>query len=402
MMKEDEGVYIPDEEPKTNFVEVLKDRNKWRGGKTAYEYYGKRVCYEELWARVDTASRALSQLGVVKDDIILCLAPNIPEEEEIWFGATQIGAIVDYIDSRPDSQDPVANSRKLLELIEFEQPKHIVAIDKCYPAMLQPIENELKELGINNLVLLSLSDSMDDNERIEYAKDVINYERLRSNERPIFDDVSQSLLFSVLSKVEKIDLDETQVVTSLAKNSPLNICWFSELAEECENSSFEVINDPDLVNYIGHTSEASGARPKPIPLTNRNAISSIIQGEMAGFGPQEGRTSLHLLPGFDPFGRYTNGIQTYYNKGISIHVPEFLISEFGYLLLKYRPSSIMTPPAFVTGLVESKYLDQENLDYLDKVMVEGDGIRPQDEDRINLWLLNHNSHAVIKTTRMSQ
>ena len=188
-MKYYEGEYIPEDEPKTNMVEVLKMRNKWRKSKTAYEYYGKRVSYDEMWDRVNTASKVLSDLGVKQSDIILSMVPNIPEEEELWFGATQIGAITDYIDPRPDSMDPVANSKKLLEIIKYEKPKYIVAADKCYLWMIKPIENELKELGINDVIILHASDSMDDLAMYEYLKDVVNYEKLKSGKYEINDDI---------------------------------------------------------------------------------------------------------------------------------------------------------------------------------------------------------------------
>ena len=81
-----------------------------------------------MWERVDIATKVLDQIGVKKGDIILSMVPNIPEEEELWFGASQLGAITDYIDPRPDSMDPVANSKKLLEIIKYEKPR-IVLLD---------------------------------------------------------------------------------------------------------------------------------------------------------------------------------------------------------------------------------------------------------------------------------
>ena len=173
-MKYYEGIYIPGDDPKTNMVEVLKDRNKWRKNKTAYEYYGKEVSYDEMFHNADVASKVLTEIGVEKGDIIMNMVPNIPEEEELWFGATQIGAVSDFIDPRPDSMDIMANAKKVLEIIKYEKPNYIVAIAPCYLGMLKPIENELKELGINDIILLDPSDSMDLNGKLEYMKDIVN------------------------------------------------------------------------------------------------------------------------------------------------------------------------------------------------------------------------------------
>ena len=397
-MKYYEGTHIPEEEPKTNMVEVLKERNKWRMHKTAYEYYGKQVSYDEMFHNADVASKVLSNLGVKKGEIILTMVPNIPEEEEIWFGATQIGAICDYIDPRPDSMDIMQNAKKTLEIIKYEKPKYIVALDKCYLGMLKPIENELKELGINDIILLNPAESMDMKGQLSYLKDAINYERLAKGKDLLKDDIDKNALMNFKSTLERLDQmeKEDQILKDAIKTSPLKVHKYKDLYKECENSKFEIVRDPELINYIGHTSGTSGARPKPIALSNKNAIASIVQCEIAGVGPKEGETSLHLLPGFAPFGRYNNGIQTYYNKGINIHVPEFVLGEFGYLVKKYKPNAFMTPPALLTSLPDCKYLENENLSYVNKVIYGGDAMTPKDEEKLNKWLKAHGSNAEVE------
>lgn len=403
-MKYYDGLYIPEDEPKTNMVEVLKMRNEGMMNNTAYEYYGKKVSYDKLFENTDNASKVLTSLGVKKGDIIMCLVPNIPEEEEIWFGATQIGAICDYIDPRPDSFDVNANARKVLEILKYEKPKYIVAFDMCYLGMLKPIENELKEMGINDIILVSPTDSMSLKGKYEFLKDTINYERLE-NELLLLDDIkgfkdrSVTLLKSIKKELEKNMASQNankKLLEDAIKSSPLRIHNYKDLVRECKNVKFEVVTDPELINYIGHTSGTSGARPKPITLSNKNAISSIVQCELAGVGPRTGEKSLHLLPGFAPFGRYNNGIQTYYNRGTNIHVPSFVLSEFGYLLRKYKPNSFMTPPAFLTSLPDCKYLENEDLSYIRKIVYGGDAMAVKDEERINEWLKKHGSSAVIE------
>lgn len=403
-MKYYDGLYIPEDEPKTNMVEVLKMRNENRMSKIAYEYYGKEVSYDKLFDNVDNASRVLSQIGVKKGDIIMCMVPNIPEEEEIWFGATQIGAICDYIDPRPDSFDVNANAKKVLEIIKYEKPKFIVCFDMCYLGMLKPIENELKDLGINDIILVNPTDSMNLKGTYEYLKDIVNYGRLEKD-LLLLDDIkgfknkSITLLKSMKNELVKTASsmsENKKLLEESIKNSPLRIHNYKDLVKECKNSKFEIVTDPEFINYIGHTSGTSGARPKPITLSNKNAISSIVQCEIAGVGPKEGERSLHLLPGFAPFGRYNNGIQTYYNKGTNIHVPSFVLSEFGYLLRKYKPNAFMTPPAFLTSLPDCKYLENEDLSYINKIIYGGDSMAVKDEERINEWLKAHGSSAVVE------
>ncbi len=391
--------------PNMNMTEYLKSETKDCKNKIAYIYYCKETTYDEMFHNADIASKVFSQIGVNKGENILYLVSNVPEEEELWFGATQIGAVSDYIDPRPDSMDMIANAKKVLEIIKYEKPKYIVALDKCYLGMLKPIEHELKDLGIGNIIILSASDSMDINAQYEYLKDIINYDRLKDGKSIVkeFGGIEKLIREkAVLEKLSSMNMLE-ETLNEAIKNSPLRIMKYKNLARECENSKIEIVHDPNSINYIGHTSGTSGTRPKPIALSNKNAISSLKQCKLAGVGPKEGETSLHILPGFAPFGRFNNGIQTYANKGTNIHIDEFVFNEFGYLILKYKPNAIMTPPSFLDQIFNSAYMKGEDLSFLHKIVYGGDSKSADDEININNKLQEHGcNYPVEKGHGMSE
>ena len=349
-MKYYEGVDLTIEMPNTNMADFIKTKNKNRLNFISQEYYGKKITYDEFFERIDLASKVLTQIGVKKGDIILSLVPNIPEEEELFYGATQIGAVSDYIDPRPDGIDIKANANKVLEIIKYEQPKHIISLDLCYLAMLKPIENELKDFGIDNIIILNSADSMTVSGKIAYLKDVINYNILNNKHITSSDVKKLSNLQAVREKL-KMQKEYSKEFQEAAEFSPLNVVCYSQLKKDCINSNYEIIKDETLINYIGHTSGTSGSRPKPIELTNKNGISSLVQCEMAKVGPEKaGERSLHILPGFAPFGRYNNDALNFSLGACNIHIPEFVISEFGYLLKRHKPNVIMTTPAWLSTL----------------------------------------------------
>ena len=187
------------EDPKVNLTQYLKDKTVGLGSKIESSYYGKEKTYDEFWNQVDNASKVLNDFGVKKYDRIMYLVPNIPESGELWLGATQLGVVSDFIDPRPDSMDLNANAKKVLELIKYEKANHIIALDKCYTAMLKPIENELKDLGINKIITLSASDSMNILSKINYLTDVLAYNGLR-NEREREDALRQIKWYKALLK----------------------------------------------------------------------------------------------------------------------------------------------------------------------------------------------------------
>ena len=128
--------------PKTNLADYVREKNINNLSGIAETYYGSKTSYKELLNRVDEYSKMLTGLGIKKDSRIVYLVPNIPESGMLWLASSQIGAVSDFIDPRPDSMDLEANSRKILEIIKFEGADYIIALDKCYLAMLKPIENE--------------------------------------------------------------------------------------------------------------------------------------------------------------------------------------------------------------------------------------------------------------------
>lgn len=389
----DENV-ISKADPETNITEYLKDKNVGKGTLIASSYYGKETTFEELYSNSDIAARVLSELGVKRDDVIMYLMPNIPATGEIWLGATEIGAISDFVDPRPDSMDIMANAQKILELIKYEKAKYIIALDKCYLAMLRPIEKELKELGIDTIITLSASDAMDLRGKISYLKDVIVYNDLRNAK---IADASIQKLKNYQAVLEKIKAmkKESKAYEEAAKSSLLRIVKYEDLARECTRTSYTKVLDPKQATYIGHTSGTSGARPKPIILTNKNGISTLEQLIKGDVGFKTGEKVLHLLPFFAPFGAYDNYLLNLASNTVSIDIPEFEISEFGYLLKKYHPNVIVSSPAWIAALPSHEYLKGEDLSCINRIIYGGDSMTAKDEELVNKWLKEHGSKAEV-------
>ncbi len=402
-MKYYKGRNFKEEIPNKNLVEVLKERNISRMSMPSSVYFSKVFDYGELFSNADDASKVLDQLGVKKKDIILSLVPNLPEDDYIMLGANQIGAAVNYADPMP-GLDAIASSRKLLNMIKTEKEKalengydirHIVTVNQAYASMIKPIENELKELGISDLVLLDISSSMNENGLFEYAKDILNYKRLEAKKALVDKTVTVEELKRIIETLKSFD-DGNVFLKEMIKTSPLNIYSYDDLVRECKNSNFEIVNDPDLIAYIGHTSGTSGAIPKPVTLTNKAIISSFEQCDVGGLSPNEGETVLHFLPGFAAFGRINNGLQTYYSRAVNIHAPEFPLNNFEYLILRLKPNVIMSTPAFLMAMVRNPGLRNEDLSFITKVFYGGSAMKPEDEDELNRFLRNHKCMTVVE------
>ena len=381
--------------PNTNIADYLRQKTAGLEKLTAETYYTRKISFEETFSRVDSASRALTGLGVKQGDILFTLMPNIPESGNIWLGASQIGAITDFADPRPDSMDLLANAKKVLEMIRFERANYIVALDRCYTAMLKPIEEELKDFGIQNIVVVSASDSMTIRGIIDYLIDVIKYNQLR-NAR-IADSAAKKLRFyqALLMKIQGMRQDGIALKEAMA-SSPIEVIRYQDLVKECQNVPFAEIKDESLVSYIGHTSGTSGARPKPIPLTNKNQIFATEQVFKAGVNVGVGDRVIHELPFFSPLGSNNNFLIDMASGANLFDVPEFEINEFGYLIKKYKPNVFLGTPSWLASLPKCSYLRKENLSCIKRAIYGGDSMSRNEEIELHEWLRNHGSSSEVE------
>ena len=381
--------------PKTNITDYIKGKNTNNLNSIAETYYGSKISYKDLFAKIDEYSKMLTVLGIKKDSRIVYLVPNIPEAGMLWLASSQIGAVSDFIDPRPDSMDLEANSRKILEIIKFEGADYIIALDKCYIAMLKPIENELKELGINEIITLSATDSMNLLGKIDYLKDVLAYNNLR-NLKIDSEKVKKLKFYEALLDKIKAMKKENEIYGEAVKSSPLKVNRVNDLLKECSTISFVKVYDENQLNYIGHTSGTSGARPKPITLTNANQISATEQLFKAEANFKIGDRILHELPFFSPLGADNNYLLNLASGSNNIDIPEFEINEFGYLVKKHHPNVILGTPSWLASLPDCRYLDKEDLSCITRIIYGGDSMTRADEEKLNLWLKKHGSKAEVE------
>ncbi len=409
------------EDVHANLAQFLKDKTKGMDNNIATIYYGNKKTYQEFWDRVDSASKIMTDLGIKAYDRVMNLVPNIPESGEIFLGASQIGVASDFIDPRPDSMDLKANAKKVLDLIDYEKTNYIVALDQCYLWMIKPIENELKERGIDKIITLNAADSMSPMGKIDYLKDVVIYNNLRNErarrefekeldilrkngelskerEKELKRDFEKKLLKWYKALMEKTKLMKTmeEKYKEAVDSSPLEVIRYSDLLNNIKYSHYNSIYNPNQVIYIAHTSGTSGARPKPITLTSENLISGTEQLGKIGRYYNQNEKILHILPYFSPLGGNNNYILNLASGATNIEIPEFEINEIGYLIKKYRPNVFLATPSWLLSLMHCKYLENMNLSFINRIVYGGDSMTMDDEKKLNAWLKEHHCQVVVE------
>ena len=373
---------ISDEVPQLKIIDYMKEKNKGNEEGIALDYYGKKIEYGQLYENIDYAAKVLSAMDVKEGERVLFLTPNIPETAYLMYGASKLGAICDFIDPRPDTLDITTSAKKTFELIMTEKIDHIVSLDLCYLGMLKPIESELKNIGIDNVLLLSANDSMDISSKLNYLK---QYKYL--NDSSIRD------LFRVIKEQKKM----SDYVSKAKNESLIELIDYSKIVKDCRYVSAPIAEfDPERLAVITHTSGTTG-RAKPIPLTDENLNAYNEQTYNANMPVNRGDKAIHMLPYFAAYG-LVNVLHAGFCHGNElIEVPEFKPTDFGKLIVSTKPSIIIGAPTWILSMLNDPSLNKEDLSYLKMLTYGGDTLAIKDEEDINAFLKRHGAN--IKVTK---
>lgn len=365
--------------PAVNIYTYLKNMTKDYSALTALSYYGKEISYEELFLHIDEAAKVLTSIGVKPGDRIMYLMPNIPETAYFLYGGARIGAVADYIDPRPDSVDFTVSAKKVLTMFKEEKAKFLVSLDQCYLAMLKPIEKELKELGVEQIILVSASDSMDSKAKLKYLQETFTFNGFAA-------------LLKSIAKTKHM----AKFVDDARNTSLIQLINYTDLTETVKDIDLpDVEYSVNQLAVITHTSGTSSAKPKPIPLTHDNLNFYAHQTIGANMPMSVGDRVMHILPYFAAFGVVDVTHAGLCHANNLIQIPEFSPSNFGKLIKKYKPQTIIGTPSWFLALEKDTALQNADLSFLTMVTYGGDSMEIEDEIRINDFLKAHNSGCIL-------
>jgi len=371
--------YFNEELPVNTILEYVKLNNKNNLDNTAISYYKKEISYDELFDYINGASKALKSLSLNPKDRIMYLMPNIPETAYTFYGGSQLGYVSDYIDPRPDSLDMSISSQKVLSMIKREKVKQIIALDQCYLGMIAPIANDLKELGMENIVTISPNLSMDLKANADYISESFKFDGVKST----------------MQKLQNMKAIREKLVEVKAK-SPIEVIDYADLLRNSKYTRLDKIDvKKDDLAAIVHTSGTTGLMPKPIPLTHENINAYANQTMHANMPMETGDRALHVLPYFAAFGLCGVAHGGLVHGCNLLQIPEFSPVNFGKLINKYKPQIIIGTPTWFISMMNDPALQKSDLSFVKMVTYGGDSMEPEDENKVNQFLKNHNCGCVV-------
>ncbi len=371
--------FIAQSVPKMNIYSYLQTKTADYQDYTAISYFGAEISYHSLFEHINSVAKLLVKIGVHESDRIMFLMPNIPETAYFFYASARIGAVADFIDPRPDSLDNAVSAQKVLAMVRDEKIKHIVALDRCYLAMIMPIEGSLLKYGIHSVVLVSADDSMSIRAKLNYL-----------NEKRLTGGISNAV--KCLKAGKKI----ANLLKEARTKSVLHLLKYAELVGQCKQCILPNIPyTPEQLAAIVHTSGTTNSKPKPIPLTHDNFNFYTHQTFGANMPMLIGDRQLHILPYFAAFGIVDVLHACLCHINNLIQIPEFSPNTLGVLIRTYRPQTIIGTPSWFLGLLQDKSLHNADLSFLTMVTYGGDSMEAADEEQINEFLSEHNAKCKL-------
>ncbi len=366
--------------PKMNIYDYLCNSIEGKENYIAITYFGREISYSEMKDHIEEAFDMLCEMGVKAKDRVLFLMPNIPETAYLFYAVAKLGAVADFIDPRPDSIDPSISATKVMSLIESERINHIVSLDLCYIAMINPIEKQLWEYGIKDLLIVSAQDSMNKKAKSEYLKENLYISGIQGVKKNLAKQKMQGKLI------------EERIENSLLKINQYGFWKEKYRGAECKKSAYY---EEDLLVAIVHTSGTSSARPKPIPLTHDNLNAYVHQTKVANMPMHEKDRTLQMLPYFAAYGLVDVVHAGFCHINNMIQIPEFSPKDFGKYIAYYRPQTIIGAPSWFAAMIKDKKLRNADLSCLTMVTYGGDSMEHHVEEQINDFLKKHKCKTVL-------
>lgn len=314
----------------------------------ALNYFGNRMSYNELFEKIEQASKSLRSLGVKQGDIVSICMPNTPEAVIAFYACNSIGAVADMI-------HPLSSPSEIKTYLNTSKSKIIFLIDVDY----DKVKDILIETSVYKTVIVSAADSMP-------LLTSIGYQITRGYKikKPPF----ISSAFLTWSDFMIKGLTYNKVYTHTMKSKDLAI--------------------------ILHSGGTTGS-PKGIMVSNFNFNAEAQQDGVNVYNVRPKEKIMTILPIFHGFGLCVCLHCPLCLKVETILVPEFDGNRFHKMMKNDKPNILAGVPTLWEAMMENKKFDNVDLSFLKYVISGGDYLTIPMEERMNNFLRTHGASISI-------
>ena len=330
----------------TMYEQILLSENRYSDDK-AIEYLGRGITYHKLLKEIERVAIGFKELGVKKGDIVTICLPNFPEALYCIYALNKLGAIANMT-------HPLSAEGELKEAVNSTNSTILVMCNQFYNK-LEPILNQTK---LKKVIFVNAADSMPLLLSIGYRLTTIGK----------FKHIPMRKMFTSWKSFRRKTLFKKNVkYRKFGKNAAA---------------------------VIIHSGGTSGT-PKNVVIQNRAFILGAKQTGDFDLHLKPGDSCLAIMPNFHGFG-LSVCMHTALTLGCyTTLVPQFNAKEFDILFNKTKPTIVLGVPTLFEALISNNNVKNLDLSYLKFVVSGGDLLPKALEDRVNKYLKDHNSPAII-------
>ncbi len=312
--------------------------------KTAINYYGTKITYQEFFQKIDDTEKKFRILGVRKLDIVTIISANIPEALISFYALNKIGAVANLL-------HPLLSENEIKNALNLYKTKYLLAMD----ITLEKIDNIINQTMVKKVIVLSPDTSMKKIKKI---------------------------IYKIISFKDKYFVNSKSIYMTWKK--------FMKL----EGSYKEVSNivrrdDPSLILQSG----GSTGTPKGIVLSNGNINAATISALRAYPDLDKNDVILGIMPIFHGFGLEVS-INDAFSVGAEVVlIPTFKSNKFHELIKKYQPTVLVGVPTLFEALTTNSNMEGVSLSRLKYVISGGDTLNKSRVLNINNFLYEHGSRT---------
>ena len=317
----------------------------------AYEFFGKKTTYSDFIKKIEQAARALTAMGIRRDDRVTICMPNTPQALICFYAISRIGAVANMV-------HPQSAQTEITFYLDVSHSRMILTLDMFYETVRKAADQ---------------------------ARDIVTVITTRMQ-----DELPPHLAAAYTLKTGKDFL-------KYPLSSRGDITWSTFMRRGAKNIRLpESVYDTSHTAVILYSGGTSGI-PKGICLSDLNFNACAIQAVDSIKVPlHEGHTMLSCMPIFHGFGLGINIHLILIFGATCILMPSFSIKTYAQMLVKKQPNFIAGVPTIFEALLHMPQLEGKDLSCLMGMFCGGDSLSVSLKGKIDAFLKEHGASIQVR------
>jgi long-chain acyl-CoA synthetase len=316
----------------------------------AYEFYGRNTSYSQFIKKIEKCARALTAIGIKKDDRVTICMPNTPQALDMFYAVNRIGAVSNMI-------HPQSAQSEITFYLNISRSSVILTLDM----FTEKVENALKDVDHDVTIIVA---------RME-------------NVLPIH--LAAAFYVKVGHNFMKFPRQKNEIL------------WKDFLRKGTDNIQLpEPHFEKDHTAVILYSGGTSGT-PKGICLSDLNFNACAMQvREALGMEFRTGLKMLSCMPLFHGFGLGINLHAVLIHGACCLLMPTFTGKTYARMVKNKKPNFIAGVPTIFDALLHVPELQNADLSFLSGMFCGGDSLPVELKRRIDTFLRDHNAHIQVR------